>query len=352
LKTPFLLAGGISLTFFILSFILSDSYVDKTVLIPLAVWNLMAPWMVENIIPIFCIVVFFSNISYGGKAATILQLLQSSFLIGGSRWFCTYDIREDFFDLLKFSIRSLRALLVATSLALIHVEGPGGGSLSRGVTILNLERETQRFPINNAYRWLGVGVNMSRHKSSGYMQTIRSKRIAEVDRFHFFSNELPRVGEDSFLCFNLQRPTTFGISSCPAPFPVWSFFEPYYSFSVPKNPRRPWLKGWSSFTSWPRSSVGKHDGSHMWSFTGVNIWYLRRYRGTHWWRHFSFVSHTEKVGSKSSWGDFKIAKSWITCVNTNRNIALSEAQGASLRITSGVREDDHIRARMGGLRAG
>ncbi|GJR20218.1 hypothetical protein Tco_0968745 [Tanacetum coccineum] len=42
-------------------------------------------------------------------------------------------------------------------------------------------------------------------------------------------------------------------------------------------------------------------------------------------------------GSKSSCGNFDIAKSWITCVNTNRNTTLSEAQGVSLQITSGVR---------------
>ncbi|GKC42820.1 hypothetical protein Tco_1060542 [Tanacetum coccineum] len=46
---------------------------------------------------------------------------------------------------------------------------------------------------------------------------------------------------------------------------------------------------------------------------------------------------TASKGSKSSCGDFEIAKSWITCVNTNRNTTLSEAPGVSLRITSGVR---------------
>nr|GEZ11040.1 putative reverse transcriptase domain-containing protein [Tanacetum cinerariifolium]GEZ54116.1 putative reverse transcriptase domain-containing protein [Tanacetum cinerariifolium] len=42
-------------------------------------------------------------------------------------------------------------------------------------------------------------------------------------------------------------------------------------------------------------------------------------------------------GSKSSCGDFGIAKSWIPYVNTNRNTTLSEAQGVSLRIISGMR---------------
>ncbi|GJR31617.1 hypothetical protein Tco_1107849 [Tanacetum coccineum] len=42
-------------------------------------------------------------------------------------------------------------------------------------------------------------------------------------------------------------------------------------------------------------------------------------------------------GSKSSCGNFGIAKSWITCVNTNRNTMLSEAHGVSLRITFDVR---------------
>ncbi|GJR03691.1 retrovirus-related pol polyprotein from transposon TNT 1-94 [Tanacetum coccineum] len=42
-------------------------------------------------------------------------------------------------------------------------------------------------------------------------------------------------------------------------------------------------------------------------------------------------------GSKSSWGKCSTAKSRITCDNTYGNTTLSEAQGVSLRITSGVR---------------
>ncbi|GJR33280.1 hypothetical protein Tco_1109512 [Tanacetum coccineum] len=42
-------------------------------------------------------------------------------------------------------------------------------------------------------------------------------------------------------------------------------------------------------------------------------------------------------GSKSSWGECSIAKSRITCDNTNGNTMLSEAHGVSLRITSGMR---------------
>ncbi|GJW07441.1 hypothetical protein Tco_1569864, partial [Tanacetum coccineum] len=42
--------------------------------------------------------------------------------------------------------------------------------------------------------------------------------------------------------------------------------------------------------------------------------------------------------SKSSCDGRWIAKYWITCVNTNGNTTLSEAQGVSLRITSGVRD--------------
>ncbi|GKC24953.1 hypothetical protein Tco_1027103, partial [Tanacetum coccineum] len=44
------------------------------------------------------------------------------------------------------------------------------------------------------------------------------------------------------------------------------------------------------------------------------------------------------IGSKSSGDATGIAKSWITCDNTNRNTTLSEAYGVSLRITSGMRE--------------
>ncbi|GJZ94787.1 hypothetical protein Tco_0666990 [Tanacetum coccineum] len=42
-------------------------------------------------------------------------------------------------------------------------------------------------------------------------------------------------------------------------------------------------------------------------------------------------------GSKGSWGEYWISKYRITYDNTNRNTTLSEAQGVSLRITSGVR---------------
>ncbi|GJU46511.1 hypothetical protein Tco_1203777 [Tanacetum coccineum] len=42
-------------------------------------------------------------------------------------------------------------------------------------------------------------------------------------------------------------------------------------------------------------------------------------------------------GSKISYDGCLIAKSWITYVNTSENTTLSEAQGVSLRITSGVR---------------
>ncbi|GKB10531.1 hypothetical protein Tco_0844454 [Tanacetum coccineum] len=45
----------------------------------------------------------------------------------------------------------------------------------------------------------------------------------------------------------------------------------------------------------------------------------------------TFDYYRASKGSKSSCGDFGIAKSWITCVNTNRNTTLSEAQGVSLR---------------------
>ncbi|GJT43141.1 hypothetical protein Tco_0951856 [Tanacetum coccineum] len=74
LRTPFVLSGGVSLTFFIPSFILSDSCVENTVLVPLAVLNLMAPWMVETTIPIFCIVFLPSNILDGESNLTMTKL--------------------------------------------------------------------------------------------------------------------------------------------------------------------------------------------------------------------------------------------------------------------------------------
>ncbi|GJR69197.1 ribonuclease H-like domain-containing protein [Tanacetum coccineum] len=54
--------------------------------------------------------------------------------------------------------------------------------------------------------------------------------------------------------------------------------------------------------------------------------------------------------SKSSCDGCWIAKSWITCVNTNGNTTLSEAQGVSLRITSGVRFRRRLPAKGVGLR--
>ncbi|GKG01655.1 hypothetical protein Tco_0306360 [Tanacetum coccineum] len=83
LKTPFLLVGGISLTFFIPSFIISDSCIKNTVLIPLAVWNFIASWIVETLIPIFCIVVFPSNILYGESDLTMTKLSVSLLSRGG-----------------------------------------------------------------------------------------------------------------------------------------------------------------------------------------------------------------------------------------------------------------------------
>nr|GEX19752.1 hypothetical protein [Tanacetum cinerariifolium] len=65
-----------------------------------------------------------------------------------------------------------------------------------------------------------------------------------------------------------------------------------------------------------------------------------------WFKQLHINSKSKKVlegifyaskGSKSSCGNFGISKSWITCVNTNRNTALNEAHGVSLRITSSVR---------------
>ncbi|GJV24047.1 hypothetical protein Tco_1376742 [Tanacetum coccineum] len=55
-------------------------------------------------------------------------------------------------------------------------------------------------------------------------------------------------------------------------------------------------------------------------------------------------------GSKNSWGVCLIAESRITCDNTNENTTLSEAQGVSLRITSGVRFCRRPTAKGVGLR--
>ncbi|GKA39430.1 hypothetical protein Tco_0731981 [Tanacetum coccineum] len=84
LRTPFVLAGGVSLIFFIPYFILLDSCVENTFLIPLAVWNLMALWMVETTITIFCIAVLPSNILYGESDLTMTKLRFSLLARGAS----------------------------------------------------------------------------------------------------------------------------------------------------------------------------------------------------------------------------------------------------------------------------
>ncbi|GKA11141.1 hypothetical protein Tco_0690574, partial [Tanacetum coccineum] len=55
-------------------------------------------------------------------------------------------------------------------------------------------------------------------------------------------------------------------------------------------------------------------------------------------------------GLKSPCDGCLITKSWITCVNTSENTTLSEAQGVSLRITSGVRFRRRPPAKGVGLR--
>ncbi|GJX12439.1 hypothetical protein Tco_0204197 [Tanacetum coccineum] len=55
-------------------------------------------------------------------------------------------------------------------------------------------------------------------------------------------------------------------------------------------------------------------------------------RGTRWQEQVAVNDWWQaSKGSKSSCGDLGIAKSWITCVNTNRNTTLSEVQWVSLR---------------------
>ncbi|GKC08122.1 hypothetical protein Tco_0999732, partial [Tanacetum coccineum] len=47
----------------------------------------------------------------------------------------------------------------------------GEGAPSKGITHLGLERGIRRLSMDKVRRWLRVGVNMDRHKSSRNMQT-------------------------------------------------------------------------------------------------------------------------------------------------------------------------------------
>ncbi|GJT30213.1 hypothetical protein Tco_0910488 [Tanacetum coccineum] len=69
--------------------------------------------------------------------------------------------------------------------------------------------------MDKVHRWLRVGVNKGRHKSSRNMQT--------------------------------TRPNTFCIPSPPVSFPVWCILESHNSFSLSVDPREPEPDGRSSF---------------------------------------------------------------------------------------------------------
>ncbi|GJY38750.1 hypothetical protein Tco_0425114 [Tanacetum coccineum] len=224
----------------------------------------------------------------------------------------------------------------------------GRGSPSKGVTILSLEKETQRLPINNARKWLRVEVNISRHKSSECMQTTRYERLAWCERIIPLGGRFPLFAKSkgrfiSLFPFSLASisegllpsaflpallPSLFGASSNPTTLSrclrtpgdlgqrdgvegfenfIVSLYKSRANHRVRISSSRSTISKWLVF----RSSGGKHGGSH---------------------RH-----DQASKGSKSSCGYFGIAKSWIICVNTNRNTTLSEAQGVSLRITSDVR---------------
>ncbi|GJY81432.1 retrovirus-related pol polyprotein from transposon TNT 1-94 [Tanacetum coccineum] len=162
-------------------------------------WNLMAPWMVETTIPIFCIAVLPSNILYDESDLTmtnnelplsmctrptslpksldfittgaeeLLPLVTEGNVISlppemksSDTLYFMYDsfclimsmgasAGEDFFDLLKFSLRSFEAPLDATSLALIHVRYADLHAYSKSVEshwcINEMERGLAQMPL-------------------------------------------------------------------------------------------------------------------------------------------------------------------------------------------------------------
>ncbi|GJU81408.1 hypothetical protein Tco_1283773 [Tanacetum coccineum] len=56
----------------------------------------------------------------------------------------------------------------------------GEGAPSRGITNLGLEREIRNLSMDRVHRWLRLGVNMDRHKSSRNMQTTGYERLSMV----------------------------------------------------------------------------------------------------------------------------------------------------------------------------
>ncbi|GKB60259.1 hypothetical protein Tco_0916445 [Tanacetum coccineum] len=82
LRTPLLVSGGVSFRFFCPYLFFSGSCAENTVLIPLGVWNFMAPWIVDTTIPILCMAVLLSSRLCGELDLTMTKL-RTSVLVKG-----------------------------------------------------------------------------------------------------------------------------------------------------------------------------------------------------------------------------------------------------------------------------
>ncbi|GKC96728.1 hypothetical protein Tco_1162170 [Tanacetum coccineum] len=80
LRTFFAIYELVALDFFFLLSLSGGSYVDSTMPIPLGVWNFMAPWIVDTMIPIRCMMVLSNNRLCGELDRMIKKLRTSIFL--------------------------------------------------------------------------------------------------------------------------------------------------------------------------------------------------------------------------------------------------------------------------------
>nr|GEV63984.1 putative ribonuclease H-like domain-containing protein [Tanacetum cinerariifolium] len=157
-----------------------------------------------------------------GKVVLISQLLQSGFLISDSRckdlsWafgqvkeqsmvrssighhFSCFDPGVGF--LYQAFVGGWEILIADNATCFLTVSPYAGGIFEGvcehvGITNMGLERENQSFPIDKTPRWLGVGVNMNRHKPDRCIQSTRYERIEEVYHFRSFPSEPPRARGD------------------------------------------------------------------------------------------------------------------------------------------------------------
>ncbi|GJU14356.1 hypothetical protein Tco_1142322 [Tanacetum coccineum] len=197
----------------------------------------------------------------------------------------------------------------------------GGGSPERGVTILSLRRVTQRLPIDDTRKWLGVRVNISRWAAK------KQRRFFPWPPFSLaFSPKLQGLPPLAFLSilplpyfFGTLLPFLFCLGSSHLSsyiltevFQFSTEFLHYVSASVVP------LSGIQGFHSWLLIVVAANEDV-VTVVTGGNLLVLT----------FGIGVSVEKPGG----GVIS-----LLFVMPEKNTTLSEAHGVSLRITSDVRD--------------